>query len=298
MHKYTILGTISDLDVYLFQKFLESTPQGEPIQLEILSGGGDAFAGIAFAEKVLSCGRPTSARIMGVAASAAALIACACDEVIMARHFGHLMIHTASNWGVVDEGSKRANASQLAVFRRRMPELTQEDLYEDIWMDADEALAAGLADRIIDVTPDVVRVAASAYLKGGQAMKKKQLEMEQQLASTEETVEEKEKKKDEAQDAISMESEEPTAAILEGIAEILERLDRIEGKLTVVEEQVEDVGNGGNDLVAASMAKVYARIGRVCAPSPTNMVMDARSEKTEKKRLDSIYGDLNRFNDR
>jgi ATP-dependent Clp endopeptidase proteolytic subunit ClpP len=134
------------------------------IRLHINSPGGIASEGVA----ILNLLRQHPARVVavvdGLAASAASLIACGADETVMARN-SELMIHAA--WGVVV-----GNADDMREVADRLDHLTRNlaQVYADkaggnveewlaamkaeSWYMAEEAVAAGLADRVLDVAAD------------------------------------------------------------------------------------------------------------------------------------------------
>lgn len=134
------------------------------IRLHINSPGGIASEGVA----ILNLLRQHPARVVavvdGLAASAASFIACGADETVMARN-SELMIHAA--WGMVV-----GNADDMREVADRLDHLTRNlaGVYADkaggtveewlaamkaeTWYTADEAVAAGLADRVLDVEAD------------------------------------------------------------------------------------------------------------------------------------------------
>ena len=89
-----------------------------------------------------------------------------------------LMIHSAWNEFLDpnDPGIQRANESQLALIHRKLPNYTAEDLKQDRWLNAEEAVKLGVCDEYINMT-DVMatfRKVAARYNNtlGGLDMKK------------------------------------------------------------------------------------------------------------------------------
>lgn len=77
----------------------------KPVDVYINSGGGDVFGALAICSVIKRhCGE-TTAHIDGIAASAASVIACACDRVVMPE-YAQLMIHRP--WAAV-----RGNSDDL-----------------------------------------------------------------------------------------------------------------------------------------------------------------------------------------
>ena len=130
------------------------------IRLHINSPGGEVYEGIA----ILNLLRNHSARVValvdGVAASAASFIACGADEVVMARN-AEIMIHDA--WGLcvgnaedmrkLAEDFDRLSANIASVYTEKAGGTVEQwraAMRDETWYSADEAVEAGLADRVED----------------------------------------------------------------------------------------------------------------------------------------------------
>lgn len=128
------------------------------IDLFINSPGGDVFDALA----ILNVIRRTEARVVahvdGIAASAASFIAMGADELVMGRN-SELMIHDASGpcWGPAEDMQKMADdltrisdniASIYAEKAGGEPASWREAMLAETWYSADEAVTAGLADRV------------------------------------------------------------------------------------------------------------------------------------------------------
>lgn len=128
------------------------------IRVHINSPGGEVFEGIA----ILNALRKHDAKIVtvvdGLAASAASFIAMGGDEVVMARN-SELMIHDA--WGVCvgNAADMQKMADELGHFSDNLADIyaakaggTVEQwravMEAETWYSAEEAVAAGLADRV------------------------------------------------------------------------------------------------------------------------------------------------------
>jgi ATP-dependent protease ClpP protease subunit len=137
----------------------------EEIQVHISSPGGDVFDGVA----ILNALREHKARVVvtvdSVAASAASFIAMGGDEVVMARN-SELMIHDAFGYGVGDSDLMRDLADRLDKVSDNIASIyaekaggTVEDwrtaMRAETWYSAEEAVAAGLADRVTRKPADV-----------------------------------------------------------------------------------------------------------------------------------------------
>lgn len=132
----------------------------DEIHVHINSAGGSAFDGIAIGNILKNHKAKVIIHIDGWAASAASIIAMAGDEVIMPSNT-MMMIHQAStfeygNAEVFEKTAKdlrKVDKAVIASYRKRFVG-TDEELYnllkEETWLNADEAVALGLADTIAD----------------------------------------------------------------------------------------------------------------------------------------------------
>lgn len=128
------------------------------INLYVNSPGGSVFDGTAIMNAIRRHKAHVVATVDGLAASAASFIIQAADEVVMG--FGtELMIHDASAicWGnakdMEDTASVLNKLSQTIaeVYAERAggtPEEWREAMLAETWYSAEEAVAAGLADRV------------------------------------------------------------------------------------------------------------------------------------------------------
>lgn len=149
------------------------------IELHVNSPGGEVWDGIA----ILNCLRAHKATVTtivdGVAASAASFIAMAGDEIVMARN-SELMIHDA--WGLC-----MGNAADMTELAGRLDQMSdniasiyaekaggdiaswRETMRSEVWYSAQEAVDAGLADRVIakDGEPAKAKVDLSVFNYAG-----------------------------------------------------------------------------------------------------------------------------------
>ncbi len=123
------------------------------------SPGGDAFDGIALANTLAAHKAKVTMHIEGMAASAASVIAMAGDEIVM--HPGaRLMIHDALCLTVGNAADHRAAIELLdavsqdiaGIYASRAggsPDEWRQKMLAETWLGADEAVTAGLADRVV-----------------------------------------------------------------------------------------------------------------------------------------------------
>lgn len=142
-----------------FTQVLDRLPADvDEIELHINSPGGVIFDGWAIVNSLRSHKAKVIAVVDGLAASMASVVAVAADEVVMAPN-SELMIHDVSGviWG---------NAADMAEFAELLDHFSdniaslyaakaggttaewRETMKGEAWFSADEAVAAGLADRV------------------------------------------------------------------------------------------------------------------------------------------------------
>lgn len=156
---YGDIGRKVDGD-YLAQELEYIDRNYDTVILRINSDGGLVTQGLSIVSQLLRMQAYTIAQIDGVAASMAAVIPVACDEVQM-NDYARLMIHSPY---MVDDAMKAIKMSardkkaaesmrgilvDLLSKRGKSKEEITKLLTEETWFTADEALAAGLIHSVI-----------------------------------------------------------------------------------------------------------------------------------------------------
>lgn len=128
------------------------------VTVNIDSPGGDMFAGLAIYNQLCAHEGEVTVNVVGTAASAASVIAMAGDVVNM-QPAAFIMIH--QTW-LLSAGNSRdfiALAEMLAPFDKAMAEIyasrtgktlaeVEQLMADETWFNAEEAVAAGLADKV------------------------------------------------------------------------------------------------------------------------------------------------------
>ncbi len=139
-------------------KVLEKA-NGEDIEVEINSGGGSVFAGSEIYTSLKSYKGNVTVKIVGLAASAASVIAMAGKKIMMSPT-AQMMIHNVSSWASGDyrdmehtaEVLKSANNTIANAYRLKTGK-TQEELLslmdDETWMTAEKAKELGFIDEIM-----------------------------------------------------------------------------------------------------------------------------------------------------
>ena len=171
--EFNILGTI---DSFLQSnkgelKTTLDTAEGKPIVFNIASEGGDFFEGLAMAELIAQYTGETTAKGVGLVASAATLIMMACDQKMMSAN-SYFMIHSA--WTMVEGNADKMQKSlnllnsideQMAkIYTAQIQskdklikgsynktlEMVRQMMKNETWMTASEAMDLGFIDGVIE----------------------------------------------------------------------------------------------------------------------------------------------------
>lgn len=141
------------------QAALDAAKGARELRVYINSPGGDVFDGVTIMNQVARFEGKRSVYVDGIAASAASMIAMAGDEISIASN-GTIMIHEA--WGAAmgnasdlrgaaDLLDKITHDAVLAAYDRTRQPRTQvlEWMKAETWMNAEEAVQRGFADKIV-----------------------------------------------------------------------------------------------------------------------------------------------------
>lgn len=147
----------------------------DTVHLRIDSPGGDVFAAQAICTAIKQIGAKVIAHIDGLAASAATIIACACDEVAMADGAMY-MIHNGWTiaWGDRHDFGKvvglleKIDGTIAEAYAKRTGQSEAEMsalMDAETWFTADEAIEIGLVDRKAEIKAKAQAWNLSAYAK-------------------------------------------------------------------------------------------------------------------------------------
>ena len=136
-----------------------ASAQGDSVRVEINSPGGDVFAGLAIYNGLRNSGKKVNVRVLGLAASAASLVAMAGDTIEMPEN-SFMMVHNP--WGFAMGGASdmrdtadmldKLGVSLASTYAKRTGKSAEEItalLDAETWMSAAEAVDAGFATAVI-----------------------------------------------------------------------------------------------------------------------------------------------------
>lgn len=336
MKRYRIFDDIWNETASGVSDFLAKVGDGESVQIDVMSYGGDLFSGLAIAELLMEArnrGIKSTVVIYGLAASAAAILALAADRVVMTE-IGSMMLHGVYHmtWegDIITEGEdiEHANARCMAIINRRNPDYTVEQLTaKDNWYTAQQAKELGFVDEIRpldDFAKDatlknmftgLLNMAVHATKpRGGLKMSKiAKNEVDEKDVTTQ--IEEPEKSEDTENKEVHAEGSEDAdlkTLIVDGFSAILDKLEAIEARLDAPasdlnEEDEGDEKKKDDDIMAAKIRAMYDRIGKVCKPCTKKtadepVTKDSALEKERAKNeaakilYPNLFGNVSREN--
>lgn len=144
-----------------FKDALKELKDVKQFTVNINSGGGDVFSGVAIHNMLKSHKAHVTVKIDGLAASIASVIAMAGDKVIMPSN-AMLMIHNAWTFAVGNASDLRKQAEDLEKINSvvinsyldKNPDIDEDKLRslmdEETWLTAQEAKDFGLVDEIAE----------------------------------------------------------------------------------------------------------------------------------------------------
>ena len=268
---YLLINDIDEAEARTMFAWINGLPEKANATIEILSHGGLCFAGTGIAQKIIEAQSRDivfTAKVYGIVASAASDIALACTYIHMAEG-SQIMSHSAWNEFLDpnDPGIQRANESQLSLIHRKIPDYTAEDLKQDRWLNAEEAVKLGVCDALIkqnDVMATFRKVAARYDTLGGLNMKKieKKVSAEIEAVKAEAPCMENEEEK-KSEETKALDDDIMTIDVMEQLAQRLEEIEKrlavLEGEGKKADDEAEDAGENG-DQIAARLNQLYARL--------------------------------------
>lgn len=296
MKKFLIAGSIVDTDADK-ETFEDVTPvqinaalnklePNEEFELEITSYGGSVSAGLAICnllKQASANGHKTKSHVIGIAASMASAIACACDEMsIDANAF--LMIHNPWTMAMGNAIDLRKEAEVLDQYRDALVAIyrTKFDLLDDgikkmldaeTWILGDTSFTFGLKAQIIP-NEEPLRAAAFAkqmpkFMHTPQALKEiimekeeelKQADMQEQVEDkadetpAEPVVEESKENEEEKKDEETPKAEEPEEMVAKAEAD-----KRVSGMQSAMAKQMDAMKKDYEAKIADFQVQIKAK---------------------------------------
>lgn len=142
-----------------FAKTLDSFGE-KPLEIRLDSCGGDVYEGFGIASAIQRYKGQTTVYVDGIAASAASYIALMADKVVMSS-FASIMIHDASTFAFGNAEDFRDTINRLEALDQTIAgiiagrsgmdvEDVKAAMDAETWYTAEQAVASGLADEVIE----------------------------------------------------------------------------------------------------------------------------------------------------
>ena len=285
------INIFEDITPYTLSKvsnILESVKDGDDLELNIASYGGELLPAISIIDLIQSKHLKTTANIVGFAASAAAILALSCDVVTMSS-LGSLMIHSA--WSELSEdddpGIKRCNQVQLQIINKRCKAINDKTLKRDHWYNAYDCLELGLIDKIQNDST----IINAFYAK----LKSEVLPMDEKVQEVVENIKELVESGDVSPETASDVVEElhedvnVKAPVAEEPAVEEESVPNDHDLLEVIEKLTEEVMNLKARVLALEDVKVDETVDE--EPKAESSCGESEDEKI-KNRINNIYNNI------
>lgn len=161
-NKTPVLSIFDDIGAYgvSAKNFLNDlrTVATDEVDVEINSPGGDVFAGLAIHNGLRASGKKINVKVLGLAASAASLVAMAGDTIEMPEN-AFMMVHNPWGFAMGGADEMRSTADVLdkigtglvSTYAKRTGKTNEEIaalLDAETWMTAQEAVDAGFATSV------------------------------------------------------------------------------------------------------------------------------------------------------
>lgn len=300
--KFSLIGVISDFEYHgewgdynspkTIKAFLAKLDKNDVAEIEINSPGGLVIQGIEMANAIKNCPAKVIARVTGVAASMASVIACACDEIEL-EEASFMMFHDPWCFASGNSREMRKQAALLdqmkevimSFYRGKFPKMDHDALSEmmaaETWYTASECAENGMTCTVI---PSDVRAAALVagikfanipenamkHLKNIELDEKAQSEIEKLRAkalaaeaeeeetSTEETTEEEETEEEEEEEETSEETPADSwEARYKGASR---KINELNAKLAATSAAAQTLDNFNSQVKAAGFKDLAALI--------------------------------------
>lgn len=254
-------GTFEDVTPVQVNSFLKTLEPGEGVEFEITSYGGSVTAGLAICNLLKQAsaeGHKTASRVIGIAASMASAIACACDELkIDANAF--LMVHNpwTITMGNANDMRKEADTldkyrdALLSIYRTKLDasdEAIKAMLDAETWIIGRDALMFGLKAEVIP-TEEPLKAAAFAkmpkFMKTPKALK--------------EIIMEKEEEKTAEQMIVEDVQEEPKAENIDDMVPKAECEKRVSGMQSAMAKQMDAMKKDYEAKIADFQVQIKAK---------------------------------------
>lgn len=295
---YDIIDSWAGVSAEALARDVKALEDDRELVVRINSPGGSAYDGVAILNSLRAHPGKVTVVVDGIAASAASLIAMAGDEVVMNRnsemmiHNGHAIVRGgAEDMRKMAERLDSVNANIASIYAEKAGGTAEEwlaTMAEETWYSAEEAVKAGLADRVNKADADANKVKAHFDLTifnfnhAGRANAPAPRMQQAHNKTPQPKVAEVEKGK------------EPTVALSESVLQKLGlKADADDSAIeeainTLAERPTTVVNNTVTEPSAEQAAEALAKLGMVAVNKAAHDQMQASLAQLESDRADRI----------
>lgn len=266
--------TLEDVTPAQFRSFIGKLEKGEDLELQINSPGGSVYGGIAIANMIRQLsreGHKVVAKVEGLAASIASVIACACDNVVMGES-SMMMIHNC--WSVVqgDSNTLRKEAETMDMINEAIvsfylskfnlsKETLKQMMDDETWFSGKDAQTFNFKCEVI---PDASGFKIAAMVKGFDLAKFNHAPEALREKTMEDNKEVEEKKANEVEDKIVEDTVVETPVENEKVEDSTEKesvveepvKNEVEKHIEEQDEQIEELAKEVEDANSETVEEV------------------------------------------
>lgn len=300
------------VDAKSFISEIKQIPNDTSVLLRINSPGGSVVDGLAIYDAINRMPQKVTARIEGIAASMASIIALAADEVIMSENSLY-MIHNVWGGEVGDSGDLRKAADLMDKMGERLINIyvsktgqTEEQIRswmdEETWFNSTEAQDAGF----INLVEEPIKMAAMFDIKKYDYKnksiveklfnnQKKENQMEKEFENLKSFISELFNKKSELKEVKILDNEEVSSkmsAIEESIEESAKAIVELNGSIV---EKDGYIATLEAEIATFKVAKMEGKATKVVPSKDPNPVLEAKSENLWDVIAGNIAGDSKNY---
>ena len=231
--EYDMFKDIDETTLTEISEVIKPAKPGDKLILNIASYGGEIFMALGIIDLISNKSLITECNVLGLAASAAAVIALSCDRVNMAAT-SSMMLHSAwQDSGEADAGVDRCNELQLEIIHKRNNAIDGKELFsKDNWYSAEDCYNLGLCDNIYFNNIDFISARYCASLK------RRIYNMEE--IKTNELIEQVTEEQKDGEEVKAEDSSE-NVTMVDLIEKLAERVEELENRLNALSQPVAEV---------------------------------------------------------
>lgn len=284
------------VDAKSFIEEIKTIPNDTPVLLRINSPGGSVIDGLAIYDAISRLPQKVTARIEGIAASMASVIALAADEVVMSEN-SLFMIHNVWGGEVGESGDLRKAADLMDKMGERLvsiyvsktgksEEVIRNWMNKETWFNSQEAVDAGFVNAVEEPIKMAAKFDINKYDYKNKKLvnnlfnnnNKKENQMEKEFENLKTFISELFNKKDEVKEVKILDNDEVVekmSALEESIEESNKAIVELNGKIVEKDGYIATLEDEISSFKVAKMEGTPSDVVPAKDPNPTP---EAKSE--------------------